>query len=179
MAETVQLDILGAGAGGPLTAPGPWIQYTGYILYPNGVVVGTPAGGNQGIGTINLQKIYLNGVLVDLTKYVPFTGGALTGILTLSGDPVGTLDAATKQYVDSKITNTNSNFASYIPLAGGTMTGFLTLSADPTTALQAATKEYVDSKIGGQISIPDAPSDGTTYGRNNAAWSNVFDVGTY
>jgi len=59
------------------------------------------------------------------------------------------------------------------------MTGTTTLSADPAANLQAATKQYVDNKFSGLISIPDAPSDGSTYGRNNAAWTNVLDAGTF
>lgn len=35
---------------------------------------------------------------------LPLTGGALTGVLTLAADPVLALQAATKQYVDSKAT---------------------------------------------------------------------------
>ncbi len=35
------------------------------------------------------------------TPYVPLAGGTMTGLLTLSGNPVGALDAATKQYVDA------------------------------------------------------------------------------
>ena len=34
--------------------------------------------------------------------YLPLAGGVMTGIATLSGNPVGNLDAATKQYVDGK-----------------------------------------------------------------------------
>jgi hypothetical protein len=96
------------------------------------------------------------------------------------------MDAATKQYVDNKIITVNETFANYLPLAGGILTGSLTLTsgsltlaADPTAALHAATKEYVDSKTATLVGVPDAPSDGTTFGRNNGAWSNRIDVGTY
>jgi hypothetical protein len=178
---TPREEILGSGAGGPLTAPGPWIAYTGYLQYSGGVVIGSPTGGNKGSGALNLQSVYLNGVIVDLTKYLLLTGGTLSGPLTLGAAPVNPSDAATKKYVDDAVTVLNGTFASYLLLAGGTLTGPLTLAADPTTALQAATKEYVDSKIGGQITIPDAPSDGTNYGRMNGAWANtaLIDVGTY
>jgi hypothetical protein len=178
---TPREEILGSGAGGPLTAPTPWVVYAGYLQYPGGVVVGNPTGGNKGPGTLNLSSIYLNGVLVDLTKYLLLTGGTLTGKLTLAVVPTADFDAATKKYVDDKIVTVNGNFANYLPLAGGTLTGALTLSGDPTTALQAATKEYVDNRTGQVIAIADAPSDGKTYGRNNAAWveTNQIDVGTY
>lgn len=35
-------------------------------------------------------------------QYLPLTGGTLTGLLTLAGNPVGVLDAAPKQYVDAQ-----------------------------------------------------------------------------
>ena len=177
--------VLGAGAGGPLTAPTPWTVQkdvtSAYITYPAGVVIGNPTGGNKGIGTLNLQTLYLNGTLLNLANYVLLTGGTMTGILTLSADPVNLFDAATKRYVDTQITGFNSNFANYLPIAGGTLTGSLILAADPTVALGAATKEYVDNRTGSVISIPDAPSDGTNYGRKNAAWvdTSLIDVGTY
>jgi hypothetical protein len=174
--------VLGSGAGGPLTAPTPWLSFPGYVAYlAGGVVVGAPSGGNQGPGTVNAINYYLNGVLVDPSRYVALTGGTMTGLLSLSGAPTNTLHAATKGYVDSSIVTVNATFANYIPLAGGTMTGLLTLSADPTVNLHAATKHYVDNKFTGLISIPDAPSDGTNYGRKNGAWvdTSIIDIGTF
>lgn len=56
------------------------------------------------------------------------------------GTPTQDTDAATKGYVDIKVSD-------YLPLAGGTLTGPLTLSGDPTQNTEAATKGYVDSKI--------------------------------
>jgi hypothetical protein len=69
-------------------------------------------------------------------------GDTMTGFLTLNADPVSNLQAATKQYVDTK-----QPALGFTPVnkAGDTMTGLLTLSGDPTTNLQAATKQYVDS----------------------------------
>ena len=183
--------VLGAGAGGPLTAPTPWVvgkdATSAYIAYPAGVVIGNPTGGNQGIGALNLQTLYLNGALVNLANYVLLTGGTMTGILTLSADPVNLYDAATKHYVDVQITGVNSTLTKYLLLTGGTLTGNLTMSgsavinlaADPTANLQAATKQYVDTKLSGLIGIPDAPSDGTFYGRKSGNWSNIIDIGTY
>jgi hypothetical protein len=122
--------ILGSGTGGPLSLPSQWVQGSGYIYYPFGVVIGTPAGGNEGNGTLNVSSLYINGSLVNLSQYLPY--------------------------------------------AGGTMTGSLSLYADPSSAMQAATKQYVDNKV-----PIDAPSDGTTYGRNNGGWSSKFDGGLY
>jgi hypothetical protein len=41
--------------------------------------------------------------------FLPLTGGTLTGRLTLNADPVGVLDAATKEYVDTPVTSLWSN----------------------------------------------------------------------
>lgn len=38
----------------------------------------------------------------DLNEYLPKSGGTMTGPLVLSGNPNGNLEAASKQYVDSK-----------------------------------------------------------------------------
>jgi hypothetical protein len=73
---------------------------------------------------------------------LPLTGGVLTGLLTLSADPVANLDAATKQYVDNIIFRAGGPF---LQLGGGTLTGPLVLHADPAVVLGAATKQYVDA----------------------------------
>ena len=72
--------------------------------------------------------------------FLPLVGGTLTGALTLAADPGAALGAATKQYVDGKVTA-----APYLPIAGGTMAGMLTLAGPPTNPTHAATKAYVDS----------------------------------
>ena len=188
MTEPTQLDaVLGSGAGGPLTSPTPWIWGPNYIYFnTGGVVIGNPGGLNKGMGTLNVKVLYIDGVVVNLGLYLPYTGGTLTGKLTLNSDPTANFDAATKRYVDTGLAAVNASFASFLPLAGGTLTGGLTISsgtltlnADPTSALQATTKQYVDNKFTGLIAINDAPSDGTTYGRNSGAWTNVVDAGTY
>ena len=48
---------------------------------------------------------------------VPIAGATMTGPLTLSGDPSATLQAATKNYVDTHTIGT------FLPLVGGTVTG--------------------------------------------------------
>jgi hypothetical protein len=183
-AQTLSENILGSGAGGPLTAPTPWLLGMGYIYYPNAVVIGNPAGLNKGIGTLNVKVLYIDGALVNLSQYFPYTGGTVTGPITLPSDPTAPLHASTKQYVDNRITSVNATFSNYLPLAGGTLTGPLTLSGAPTVDLNPATKKYVDDKITGLIAVPDAPIDGTIYGRGGPSggsnsWSSTFDAGTY
>jgi hypothetical protein len=62
----------------------------------------------------------------------------------------------------------------FLPLQGGIMFGSLTLAGDPIGASDAASKSYVDARSGAG-GLPDAPQDGSTYGRNTAAWV-VVDV---
>lgn len=69
------------------------------------------------------------------------SGDTMTGLLTLSGDPVDDLDAASKAYVDGQAGG------DFLPLEGGTLTGPLTLAADPTAELEAASKQYVDTLV--------------------------------
>ena len=65
--------------------------------------------------------------------YLPLSGGALTGPLTLAGDPVNPLDAATKEYVDAKPWPINDNRLINGDMridqrnngAGGTATGYM------------------------------------------------------
>ena len=50
------------------------------------------------------------------------------------------MQAATKQYVDTRVSRT-----------GDTLTGALVLAANPTATLQAATKGYVDTQVAGAL----------------------------
>jgi len=71
-------------------------------------------------------------------NYVLKSGDTMTGILSLSGDPLQPLHAVPKQYVDN-----NALFTS-----GGTMQGYLLLSQPATLGSHAVTKDYVDNAIG-------------------------------
>ncbi len=77
-------------------------------------------------------------IATAVAAYLPLAGGTMTGLLTLSGDPVGVLDATTRQYTDAAD-------ALRLLLAGGTMLGMLTLSGDPVGVLDATTRQYTDA----------------------------------
>ena len=83
---------------------------------------------------------------------MPLLGGTLTGALALPSNPTAALQAATKQYVDTRV-------ATAMPLAGGTLTGSLVLATDPIVPQQAATKRYVDLASGaaGAINVKAPP----------------------
>ena len=76
---------------------------------------------------------------------MPLTGGNLSGTLTLAADPITVLEAATKQYVDTGDTASDTLINEKVAKAGDTMTGPLILYADPTDVLEAVTKQYVDA----------------------------------
>lgn len=76
---------LGYGPGGPLPSPSPWTFYGSWLSFNGGIVVGAPAGGNQGPGTINAIAFYINGAPFDLGNYLPLTGGTVGGPLTVNG----------------------------------------------------------------------------------------------
>jgi Chaperone of endosialidase len=65
--------------------------------------------------------------------YVNITGDAMTGALTLVSDPTGALEAATKQYVDSKVIEAGGGITMaeaddrYVNIDGDTMIGALTV----------------------------------------------------
>jgi hypothetical protein len=81
------------------------------------------------------------------TRYVALGGSTMTGLLTLSADPSTNLQAATKQYADTKMTQAQADAryqtpaqaaALYLPLAGGTLTGNLLFSTDNTRDIGAS-----------------------------------------
>ena len=124
------------------------------------VTYGQLVNGIAGIPNINLTQALVTPTgattvqtLGQLTAaMLPLSGGTLTGGLTLSGTPAGSMQAASKGYVDEQ-------FAAALPLVGGSLLGMLTLCGTPQYPLQAATKDYADligasalSSTGGSLS---------------------------
>jgi Chaperone of endosialidase len=88
--------------------------------------------------------------------FLPLVGGTMEGAIVLPGDPGAALEAAPKQYVDTRA-------GLYVPLTGATMTGPLLLSTDPGANLGAATKQYVDSRTAAAVAAaPYLPLAGGT-----------------
>jgi hypothetical protein len=52
-------------------------------------------------------------------------------------------------------------------------------AAAASTAAAAAQTAANNAQTTANSKLPEAPTDGTTYGRNNAAWTNVIDAGVY
>lgn len=81
--------------------------------------------------------------------------GELSSDIILNADPDQSMEAVTKQYVDTIESNTinymNNNLLSKNNDSGSNITltnANITLTADPTTNMQAATKQYVDNSGG-------------------------------
>jgi len=52
-------------------------------VFGDGIQVGTPTGGDMGVGTVNASNYYINGTALSGT-FLPLTGGTVTGRLTVS-----------------------------------------------------------------------------------------------
>jgi len=81
---------------------------------------------------------------IDIASKIPLAGGVMTGLLTLSGNPVNLMHAANKQYVDTAMATASASANTRVLRTGDTMTGPLTLPGDPSLDLHAATKRYAD-----------------------------------
>lgn len=60
-----------------------------------------------------LSYLWTNKIKPLIAKYLPLTGGTLTGKLKLSGAPTEDMDAATKKYVDDSVAGAGSGPAQY------------------------------------------------------------------
>ncbi|MGZ3770725.1 MAG: beta strand repeat-containing protein, partial [Bdellovibrio sp.] len=116
-----------------------------------------------------------------ITDSVNKTGDTMTGLLVLSADPSANLGAATKQYVDSALSSSGSNFIrkdGTVAFTGNQSMGAnrLTNVSDPTSAQDAATKNYADTKLLSQAA-PTAPG----VGQNGQAlrWNNGLSAWEY
>jgi hypothetical protein len=180
MSEITTFDVLGAGAGGPLPPPSPWIAYGTFLSYGGAVVIGTPSGGAQSAGSLNLQSLYLNGTQFLPSNYLPIAGGTLTGPLMLNADPTAAFGASTKGYVDARAWQEAPSDGSRYGRA--TVAGSATWVRDPVqTDAPSDGNLYARSNAGWLLipAVTTAPADGSTYGTNNNAWSNVIDAGPY
>src|SRR6266576_1264635 len=118
---------------------------------------------------------YLTQTQAD-TRYLQLAGGTLSGLLTLSADPSTNLQAATKQYADTKITQAQGD-ARYAPLAGGgylqltggTLSGNLLFSPDNSYDIGASGASRprsvyaTSSVVAGALITPGDVTAGTSY----------------
>lgn len=130
---------------------------------------------NTRVGAVTFTQSDLTAVggatTTQLGNYLPLVGGTLTGQLTLAADPASAMQAATKQYVDSKQFSVSIGDAAPASPSPGALwwdsvAGQLYIRyQDPdSTAWIIANSAPISS---------DAPSDAKTYARRNAAWTDV------
>jgi hypothetical protein len=77
---------------------------------------------------INSVSVLAQQALVSAGQKVNLVGGIMTGLLTLSGDPSAALGAATKQYVDTRITGITDRSAS-LPTTSGSAVDVTNISS--------------------------------------------------
>jgi microcystin-dependent protein len=111
---------------------------------------------------INNEDIDVSNLVNGINQRVAKAGDSMTGFLTLHANPSQNLHAATKQYVDTTVSNIDVS-ATAVMKAGSTMTGPLTLSGAPTANLHAATKKYVDDKYDDLFANAGTPVGTITY----------------
>jgi hypothetical protein len=102
--------------------------------------------GSTGPGTGETKKLTVQQVinLPGSTQYLPFSGGILTGALTLAGDPTTALEAATKNYADTKA-----------PIDSPTFTGTVSVAAGAGLAVANTSETSVTSQGGSVWGVDD------------------------
>jgi hypothetical protein len=136
---------------------------------------GATCGCAPGGGPASADNVIITGSPGAITS-VP-AGLPLWSIVLNDGTPAA--DFRIDRYYANPGPNTYSDPATLFdsPLTISRATGVVSfhapvmLEADPVQPLEAATKAYVDSVAGG---LPDAPNDGTLYGRQSAAWTAAY-----
>jgi microcystin-dependent protein len=111
----------------------------------------------QGLSAAYITSLAVPVVGTDVTnkaftdsKYLPVSGGTLTGRLFTPNTPSTSTEIATKGYVDSLQSLVSTNF---LPLSGGTLTGAVSstdriyVTNTPIVSAELANKNYVDSQI--------------------------------
>jgi hypothetical protein len=159
------------------------------------------AGGSGGISTVTAGTGLTGGgstptVTLSLaTPAVPIAGGTMTGLLVLSGNPIAANGAATKGYVDAAVLDAAGGGGGPVSLTGdvtGSGTGTIPASVVRLQGRALAATPPADTQVlawnagasqwqptapatggtgGGGIS--DAVSDGTSYSRQDANWTNT------
>jgi hypothetical protein len=151
----------------------------------------TPSGGGYITSVSSPLSVTSNNLTVDLSTYLPLAGGTMTGYL-YSNLGTGMDSVMTEGSFKVKNTSTPTDFGELTAVAlrianaagqmqiGPDMITFPDATTQTTAATNFnpagyATESWVYGgfyPLSGNPSafLTDAPSDGTTYGRNNAAW---------
>jgi hypothetical protein len=137
--------------------------------------VGVPSGLDT-----NLRRLLVEGGPGSMASiaYVDGKNAAQDAVISTKADITYVDNQNTAQNVTiatkASTTYVDAQDAMKVAKAGDTMSGPLTVPAPPVNPGHAAAKSYVDSQIAAVAQFPEAPSDGFTYGRKNAAWSKAL-----
>jgi hypothetical protein len=93
-------------------------------------------------------------------------GDTMQGPLTLARNPTGAFEAATKQYVDNHVS------VSILPIATTTVLGGV--KVDGSSIVASADGVLTATGVASGSGIPEAPTDGLTYGRSMMGWNQVI-----
>lgn len=170
--NTALAGIGGEGGGIPEPLPGNWLRS------PGAWVAGMPLGGGTFTGTVTLYQNATSGSMQpvtmaqletllaaldtsggapDLSGFMPKSGGAFTGAVSLAGDAQQPLGATTLQQVQGLIAGsgfiTSSALAAYMPRAGGTFTGAIVLAGDGTGSLNPVSLQQLNTRLNGYATV--------------------------
>ena len=134
-----------------------------------------------GLGNAAVTQQYVNEAVAN--RALDSTVVHLSGTETITGtkqfavppslpQPVASMDAATKGYVDTAVGNVGSG--SYVLKAGDTMTGPLTLPGAPSAPNQAADRQYVDSGLSAKADLVSGLVPATELGSGVASASTCL-----
>src|SRR5262245_46762672 len=130
-----------------------------------------PSDENPAVGNVIASEALTTPKKVINTKFSSASG--------IADAPVDTKFYARKDAGWVEITDPASittQLAGKVAKAGDTMTGQLNVPLTPSGSASATSKQYVDSQVASAAGVPDAPSNGTVYGRKNATWVDVTTV---
>jgi microcystin-dependent protein len=147
---------------GPGAPPSPWIQNGPTVSYDQGgaVVPSSVPGGTKGVGSINAEAIYINGQPLATSEV---TVRLLQGVgIALTPNPI--LSDGTIALANTVVTPSSYGDAGHV--AGFTVDQQGRLTAAGNIAI---TPSAIGAQPAGNY-VVEAPSDGNTYGRSNAAW---------
>jgi hypothetical protein len=105
-------------------------------------------GQNYKILVSDISNVIETSVLSAIdNRFLPLSGGTMSGHINVITTPTANAHAASKQYVDSKFVPLSAGTPTgFLPLSGGTMTGHINVIETPTVNAHAASKIYVDNQ---------------------------------
>lgn len=115
--------------------------------------------------TSDVNKPVSTAQAASIATKVPLAGGTMTGILTLSADPVNALDASTRQYSDTKqgqIQNVSASVAANALTVGWTSPGGVQFR---NATLTTGSPVVVNSTSSLSLTVPSGATLGTTSGQ--------------